>query len=525
MPRKFYKKNITFIFMILSVIFFVDGAYAATYYVDFSTGSDTNNGTSTSSPFKRCPGDTSATGTAASTTLSAGDTVYFKGGVTYTGSISLNWSGSSGSQIVYEGNSTGAWGTGRAVLTGGSPPGTIQGAFTEASARSYITIKGFEATAYRASDYSAHFYRSVASAHTGVVIENNYIHDLGSWNNTLSTTPNGFGIYTVLCNNCTISNNTITKVGEIGIHLNGNTNGNVTNNVIGQYINWGIDLAGDYGTNDGITISGNTLYDFYLYDTGYWGGGGEPPHTDFIFLRGNSGEGNCPKNVVIDGNLFYNNASLVGNGGTAMIYNGCLGAGTPSNNVSIRNNVFINPHSFATISSATATNWKINNNTFYGGSTAIHVPGTGSEVKNNAVYSDIVIHWNGSFPASGTVIDYNYYCSSNAQPFKGDSPYNQMTFALWKSTYGKDAHSTLTSNCSNMKFNNVSGYPTNSGSMDLSLQSTSPLLNTGTTISSFSTDRLGVSRPKGSAWDIGAYESTFVPGPKIPYPPAIIQVN
>lgn len=57
---------------------------SSNFYVDYVSGLDSNNGTSTATPFKHCPGDTSATGTAGSTTLQAGDNVYFKGGVTYS---------------------------------------------------------------------------------------------------------------------------------------------------------------------------------------------------------------------------------------------------------------------------------------------------------------------------------------------------------------------------------------------------------------------------------------------------------
>jgi len=74
-------------------------ANAATYYVDYDAGSDAAAGTSTGAAWKHCPGDANATGTAASTSLSAGDTVIFKGGVTYSSSgsavITLSWSGSS----------------------------------------------------------------------------------------------------------------------------------------------------------------------------------------------------------------------------------------------------------------------------------------------------------------------------------------------------------------------------------------------------------------------------------------------
>ena len=60
----------------------------ASYYVDYQGGNDSNTGLSTSSPWGHCPGDSRATGNAASTNLSSGDSVIFKRGVTYTGDTS-----------------------------------------------------------------------------------------------------------------------------------------------------------------------------------------------------------------------------------------------------------------------------------------------------------------------------------------------------------------------------------------------------------------------------------------------------
>src|ERR1043165_8333457 len=94
---------------------------AATYYVDNAAGSDASAGTTTATAWKHCPGDSAAAGLAASATLVAGDTVLFKGGVSYvfTGNsgISLRWNGVQSSPITYDGNSSGAWGTGRAKFT------------------------------------------------------------------------------------------------------------------------------------------------------------------------------------------------------------------------------------------------------------------------------------------------------------------------------------------------------------------------------------------------------------------------
>ena len=93
--------------------------FAATYYVDFDAGSDSNAGTSTGAAFKHCPGDALATSTAAGTTLAAGDTVNFKGGVVYRGQVVGQASGSAGNFITLQGDaSVHGWGTGKAIMEG-----------------------------------------------------------------------------------------------------------------------------------------------------------------------------------------------------------------------------------------------------------------------------------------------------------------------------------------------------------------------------------------------------------------------
>ena len=54
------------------------------------------------------------------------------------------------------------------------------------------------------------------------------------------------------------------------------------------------------------------------------------------------------------------------------------------------------------------------------------------------------------------------------------------------------------------------------------LQSSSPLKDAGTTVPGFNADILGVSRPQGSAWDIGPYE--YSTGVARPTPPTALQV-
>jgi len=89
-----------------------------TYYVDYDGGSDANSGMSPLAAWKHCPGDVNAAGVPTTTGLFYGDTVIFKGGVVYRGQINCNRSGRDGDPIVYDGNTAGTFGTGRAIIDG-----------------------------------------------------------------------------------------------------------------------------------------------------------------------------------------------------------------------------------------------------------------------------------------------------------------------------------------------------------------------------------------------------------------------
>jgi len=167
------------------------------YYVDFRSGSDTNAGTSPSTPWMHAPGDADATGVPAKTTLLPGDTVNFKGGVVYNGTITLRWSGSPGKPIIYEGNSGGTFGTGTAIIDG---EGTTLGlhahqyGFVEQGTwnghasigQSYVTINNFEIrdTRYIWNDTTGGYGGGPegisfnGGTGSNITIENCWIHDI-----------------------------------------------------------------------------------------------------------------------------------------------------------------------------------------------------------------------------------------------------------------------------------------------------------------------------------------------------------
>lgn len=93
-------------------------ALADTYYVDFEGGNDSASGKDPSKAWKHAPGDPNAGGNVAKT-LDPGDKVIFKGGVLYRGSIAIPSSGTEADPIVYDGNSEGTFGGGRAIVDGG----------------------------------------------------------------------------------------------------------------------------------------------------------------------------------------------------------------------------------------------------------------------------------------------------------------------------------------------------------------------------------------------------------------------
>jgi hypothetical protein len=140
---------------------------------------------------------------------------------------------------------------------------------------------------------------------------------------------------------------------------------------------------------------------------------------------------------------------------------------------------------------------KLWNNTIYGGARSLTLDKTpNAEVKNNILLPArggvgvYIVH--GDIPAAH--IDHNLIWAPNGNVASVNG--STKTWSGWQAL-GYDASGVN----ADPKFTNLSGR-------DLTLTSTSPAIDRGTALSQVTTDKNGVTRPQGSAYDIGAYEFT-----------------
>jgi len=488
-------------------------SWGTTYYVDYVGGANTNAGTSTALAWKTCPGDSAASGVAAATMLKAGDSLVFKGGVVYTGTVKIRTSGTAGASIVYDGNSSGTFGTGKAIIGGQN----LRYHGFEGAIVSYVIVQNFEIKDMK--------YNATASWASGaglsiddasyVTISGCSIHEMGYWNNDGSIWPAGSGVCMLRPTNCLITGCEITKTGLAGISLNGAVNCIISKNNIHDYLTWGVDLGGSFRVATGNNVCDNTIHDLWQYDAGYYGAAGDPPHTDYVFIR--MGDGFHPVKNTVERNLFYNNCTFTNFGGTAMVFLSYADSST------IRNNIFINPHEYcAAYFGWTSAGTKFYNNTIYAprtGGLRLETNGN-NDIRNNIIVgASELIDYAGAVDLQNLICDYNCYYSANTARYVVQiTPYTAHTFAAWQAM-GYCPHGKVAAAISDMQFANVTGYPTACQTMDLHLTANSLAINAGATLTTGClNDKDFVARPQQGIWDIGAYEykaSTVVSQPMV----------
>lgn len=356
------------------------------YYVDFAGGNDSNTGTSPSSAWKHCPGDTNALGVPATmggkltSPMPPGTIVKFKGGVNYYGSIFMHSSGTTNAPVIYDGITAG-WGssTNKAIINGGNhrESSPNYGFYVDSDwGVENIEIRNFE-IAYigSVSNFSSLATNDFLNQYmfncgiflantTNVVVTNCYFHEIGVWQNekpAVANSQNGFGIWASGVTNLTVANCEFTKM-ERGVRVAPGQYANckaalsvlITDCDFHSYMTWCIDLlpTGSGATLSNITVRNCKIHDFTEFDAGVWKGWPQTndadvygfvktndlnPHTDGIIMgSGNNDYSNLTLGTIrIHSNSFYQNAT--NGGGTAMVFLSGMGG-----NVLIYNNTFVN---------------------------------------------------------------------------------------------------------------------------------------------------------------------------------------
>jgi hypothetical protein len=488
----------------------VIAAWGAKYYVDYSAGTDVNNGMSTITSFKHCPGDTNATNIAAGIALTAGDTIVFKGGVQYESSILIKWNGiGEGSRIVYDGNSDGTWGSGRAIIDGGAVRNYC---FGFSASQSFISISNFELRhTKKASNSGRLVYDNAGSNH--VTLCNCILHDAGS---EVVATLSGCGIWSKGGSYWTINNNIFYDCYDTAIVFSPGSYNKMYSNEFYDIITWGILIQ-----SNADNIVNNEIYENTFHDISYYDGRG--PHVDYIFLS-LLGVGKI-ENTSIYNNSFSNSTSFTDYGGTAMIFlqiSGEYGANGQINNTRVFGNVFYNQHSYMCLEFDSAlgpiSGLYIYNNSYYTSRdvtfiglywSAGHYDYSNIFVKNNICYSQnaVCIDLQTDIHMNGKEFDYNCWSSSNSAPFKVAG--NYLTWTQWRAL-GNDSHGL---------YANPSYVDTGILSWNLHLKKGSPAIDTGAPLGSpYDKDKEGISRPTGAQWDMGAYEYSSRTGNKLDVP-------
>lgn len=489
-------KTLFFFLMLLAI----NAGAASTYYVDYGSGSDANNGTATGTPWKHVPGDPSATGNPAAASGVTG-TIYLKGGVHYNlataAGITIDNShySRSGPLTIVSGASAG-WGSGMAIIDGA---GVGQWIFA-IDTMTNVTLRSLNMgdCLYNSGEPSA---VSLTTTFSNIV-DSCIVHDIGT--NNSNAHQDGIGldgggscntitnclIYNITqkaiepyrCGTNIIANNIIHHCRDHGIVVDGYANrifGNVISNACANV--WlatanapGYCIKIDNGLTSGPS-NGNMIYNNIFAHNSPNGGGISIDNLE----GGTTG--------VVDNNLIANNTFIditagqeagmrFDNQGAGAVINGtvfvnnivCSEQSAGNDNGRLEPAAIAAPYSPAS-SAGLGNNNLIAYNLFFGQNSAIHP----------YLYVGGAFHsptWANFADGGSTSPDYRFKVPANGS---GNSFIYQNQFF--------DVNPLFTS------------YPN-----DLTLQAGSPARNAGTNLSAFfTTDFRGQTRV---SWSIGAFD-------------------
>jgi hypothetical protein len=547
--EKLFHAGLAFLFWMLAA-----ASQAVTYYVDFAGGNDRNEGTSAAAAWQHSPGDGNAAAEAAAANLAAGDTVLFKGGVTYVGEVDLKWSGAPGRPITYDGNSAGGWGTGMAAMDCANRCYHAFAARHLVSSHDHIVIKNFDITHLKnvsngtqevntvqgspdgpgttstvvfQGDNSTYSYGGIFVYGTDWVVSGCNVHASEQWWYRALAAGRAeaaipclqAGINVLMGTNVLITNCAIWQIGRDCIREQG-SNIAIT----------GCDLGGPSWvalTNRGwfavaVRAAGclvNSSISHCTIHDGWQLGGDEARQrchaNDWIHLYGNNNhlldEGD-PNGILIDSCLMYNDRAFEHVNGTANIF-----IEEDVWNLTIRNCMIINPqHMGIWMANGTVSNVNLLNNTIVcyppkvsGAAIPIYV---GSPAATVNLANNLLVQFSDNSAAMPLVVlnaaqervlsDYNLFFNPATRHY-GAVRYTNLDMSLsqWSAATGNDRHSLAR----DPLLVNLPASAANAGAGNFNLRAESPAVGAGTNLSClFAVDWNGTLR--GKNWDIGAVE-------------------
>lgn len=417
-------------------------SHAANFYVDNAVPTS-GNGTSWSSAWKNFSNIVWSS-------LKPGDTLYISGGTsskTYYETLTVAASGSSAGTITIR-NGIDSGHNGKVVIDGYNK--LAYGVYL--NGRNYINVSNLSVRNHSEAGIRVQY------AIAGVIIENNDIYsgDPGGGNSRGIDVRSSKGTVPVL-----VRYNCFTTPGNTYAQTDG----------IWSY------------ANDGVIFEHNWIVISNSDTSG---------HSDGI-------QSYMDYNIVIDRNWFEQaNTARTDNHGI-WVTNIRSGA-----TIKITNNVVLTPNltGDAALSHYNESSWTENgkvqiwNNTVYGGQRAIQLYRSPyPEVKNNIICPSTggfgYVVTQSTVPAAN--IDYNLIgCTGSYVAYANSS---NTSWSQWRGSLGYDKNSI-----------NADPQFTNPSGKQLMPKSTSPAINRGATLSAVTVDINKTPRPKGPAYDIGAYE-------------------
>lgn len=456
------------ILLIATLIFWAASAQAASnWYVDSSVSSS-GNGQSWATAWKNV---TNASG------LSAGDTVYISGGSTFQSYSVSGWvptSGSSGNPITWAvGQDAGHNGT--VIFTGGT-------VWLGSSAIHDVTINGNVNGANHISvqNYSNYIWQPSAAVSS---IKLKYIDFPGM--------VGGFYMANGTCSNLEWDHCMLEKTGTSNMHDNiwFAMDGSGFDSFLIHHCAIYIPVKStDSGLGDDMLQWGSGVSFYNNYVKAVFGTYTYTQHADMFQISGNYFK-------------IYNN--YFEDVGESIVYIDPYSAPTNIHDVYFYNNVLAWSHAKSASGYPRGLDFQPENN------------GVGSTFTNVIVANNTFVDWNGAL----FLIRYNNAASYTNCYVKNNIFKNGSGLALDPGVV--ESNDTT----GNVQFIRYAQYAVSTNDLRLSGSDTVAKDKGAALSSTFAVDKDGVSRPQGSAWDIGAYE--FITGGAIakPMPPTLLLVN